>query len=250
MSTPGTRRDGFAVRPAGPPDVIRLAAVLAAAFQDDPGFTWCAPDPARRRRHGQRFFALTLRRGYLPKGEVHTTRDLDAVALWAPPEQWESPPTELLAFLPVLVSSTGRHLLRTLKGLAAMDELHRRHVRPHRYLALMAVHPSTQGHGLGTSLLDHALTHCDAERMPAYLEATSPRNRDLYLRHDFQVVDEQRWIGGGPLWWPMWREPQDARPAPIGSADGPTSASSHDPGSSPEAWSPARAPGPGGEGTS
>lgn len=33
------------------------------------------------------------------------------------------------------------------------------------------------------------LTDCDRTGMPAYLEATSERNRDLYQRHGFEVSE-------------------------------------------------------------
>ena len=43
--------------------------------------------------------------------------------------------------------------------------------------------------------------------MPAYLNAGSPRSRDLYLRHGFEVTEEFRLPEGGPPLWRMWREP-------------------------------------------
>ncbi|TVP75518.1 MAG: GNAT family N-acetyltransferase, partial [Nitriliruptor sp.] len=46
---------------------------------------------------------------------------------------------------------------------------------------------------------------CDSERIPAYLESTSRRNRELYLRHGFEVIGEIR-LPDGPSIWPMWRE--------------------------------------------
>ena len=44
-------------------------------------------------------------------------------------------------------------------------------------------------------------------RIPAYLEANDPRNRDLYLRHGYTSRPEIRLPGGPPL-WPLWRAPQ------------------------------------------
>jgi hypothetical protein len=37
-------------------------------------------------------------------------------------------------------------------------------------------------------LLRHALERCDRDRLPAYLDATSPRNRALYARHGFEEL--------------------------------------------------------------
>jgi len=43
--------------------------------------------------------------------------------------------------------------------------------------------------------------------MPAYLEASTERNRGLYLRHGFADRGGLRLPGDGPRMWPMWREP-------------------------------------------
>ena len=51
------------------------------------------------------------------------------------------------------------------------------------------------------------LDRADDEGMPAYLEATSERNRALYLRHGFEDLEKVHWPGGGPPLWLMWREP-------------------------------------------
>ena len=48
---------------------------------------------------------------------------------------------------------------------------------------------------------------CDRDRVPAYLEATSERNKQLYLRHGFEVTDEIP-LPDGPNMWPMWRSPR------------------------------------------
>jgi hypothetical protein len=47
----------------------------------------------------------------------------------------------------------------------------------------------------------------DAEGSPAYLESSTERNRDLYLRHGFEVTRELPLPEGGPTMWLMWREP-------------------------------------------
>jgi hypothetical protein len=48
---------------------------------------------------------------------------------------------------------------------------------------------------------------CDHDRVPAYLEATSERNKALYLRHGFEVMSELK-LPDGPPMWPMWRAPR------------------------------------------
>ncbi len=51
------------------------------------------------------------------------------------------------------------------------------------------------------------LETCDERGLPAYLEATSERNKQLYQRHGFEVVGEIT-LRDGPSLWPMWREPR------------------------------------------
>ena len=63
---------------------------------------------------------------------------------------------------------------------------------PHYYLDSLGVEPEWQGRGLGSALMQPVLARCDLERMPAYLNAGSPRSRDLYLRHGFAVTEEFR----------------------------------------------------------
>jgi len=70
---------------------------------------------------------------------------------------------------------------------------------------VIGVRPEWQGRGFGSALLRPILERCDRERLPAYLEASSPRNRALYERHGFAVVEEMR-VSDSPPVWRMWRE--------------------------------------------
>jgi predicted N-acetyltransferase YhbS len=87
---------------------------------------------------------------------------------------------------------------------AVLDENHP--LDPHHYLAFLAVRPSRQNRGLGAALLNRHHARLDDAGIPAYLEANDPRNRDLYLRHGYQVRSVLQLPGGPPL-WAMWREP-------------------------------------------
>ncbi len=67
--------------------------------------------------------------------------------------------------------------------------------------------PRRQGEGIRSALLKPVLDRLDRDGLPAYLEATSTRNRDLYLRPGFAVLEQMELPGGGPLVWRMWRGP-------------------------------------------
>jgi GNAT superfamily N-acetyltransferase len=69
------------------------------------------------------------------------------------------------------------------------------------------VDPERQGRGIGSAMMFPVLSRCDAEGVPAYLEASSPRNRGLYERHGFEVSEEFEIGPGAPPLWRMWRSP-------------------------------------------
>jgi GNAT superfamily N-acetyltransferase len=76
----------------------------------------------------------------------------------------------------------------------------RRHPRQrHYYLPYIGVRPAAQGRGLGTALLQPVLERCDRERLPAYLEASSPDNARLYRRLGFTTLETIRPLGSPPI---------------------------------------------------
>ena len=110
--------------------------------------------------------------------------DSRAVALWLPPER---PPldADTDARLAEAVETLGPDVVN--RWVALTEVMEERHPpRSHHYLWFLAVHPSAQGQGLGGALLRDRLAWCDQHCQPAYLEATSPRNRGLYERHGFE----------------------------------------------------------------
>jgi GNAT superfamily N-acetyltransferase len=68
------------------------------------------------------------------------------------------------------------------------------------------VTPEAQGRGVGSGMLEHALDRCEREGIPAYLDATSERSKELYERHGF-VGGTAYAAEGAPPFYPMWRLP-------------------------------------------
>ena len=194
------------VRKAVRDDVPQLALALARAFDGDPPMRWFLPDDGRRVELARLMFDVMLRRVHLARDACYTTDDVVGGALWVPPGRWRLSVAQQLRILPSMLRVFGRGLSRAQRGLAVMDSRHPR--KPHYYLDSLGVEPEWQGRGLGSALMQPILERCDRERMPAYLNAGSPRSRDLYLRHGFHVTEEFRLPEGGPSLWRMWREPQ------------------------------------------
>jgi GNAT superfamily N-acetyltransferase len=187
------------VRRAGPADAQHVAGLLGVAFMDDPVTGWLFPDPDDRGRRHPDFFRIFTDRA-LASGAVYLTADGHAAALWlrighgAPPPPIPGEP---------LAAACGPNLPR----MQILDELveagHPQH--RHDYLSFMGVRPDQQGRGLGAALLRHRIADLDAVGVPAYLEATSPRNRRLYERMGFTALPATMSLPDGPPLFPMWR---------------------------------------------
>jgi GNAT superfamily N-acetyltransferase len=174
--------------------------VLTEAFMDDPVVCWLFPDEHDRRRVQPHFYGPLLTQS---TAEAHLTGEHGGAAIWLSLAAGRTPYEET-GPLDVFGESGAR--------LRALGEvLVRRHPydEAHLYLPCMGVVAARQGTGLGSALLRHRLARADADRLPAYLEASSPRSRDLYLRHGFADLDEPVSMPGGPTLWPMWRHPKE-----------------------------------------
>ncbi|HEY7642623.1 MAG TPA: GNAT family N-acetyltransferase [Steroidobacteraceae bacterium] len=175
-------------------------ATLTLAFATDPANRWCWPEtgafleafPAFARALGGRAFESES--GF----EVG---DGAGVALWLPPGV-EPDEAELIDIVQRTV-----HGSRQNERFEMIQQMGRHHPRgPHWYLPFVGVEPLQQSRGLGATVLWPVLQRCDRERLPAYLESTSPRNIPFYERLGFARVGSIR-AGTSPEIVPMVRQP-------------------------------------------
>src|SRR5688500_17856281 len=186
-------------RPATSADIPAVAHALAAAFFDDPVFSYCYPDVAPRQQILPRWFEIVTEAN-LPHGEIYTTDHVVASAVWVPPGVEDD--EQIGAALGEI---SGKYAQTLFKIFERMAEKHPH--EPHHYLFLLGTRPDWQSRGIGSALMRPVLELCDRDAMPAYLEATSEGNMRLYLRHGFEVTGEIR-LTDGPSMWARWRRPR------------------------------------------
>ncbi|HEX8874831.1 MAG TPA: N-acetyltransferase [Nitrosospira sp.] len=144
---------------------------------------------------------------YHPFGLTFVANDGAGVALWARHDQWQLTFWQECSLIPLYIRVCGMNrFTRLIRGFKVMESHHP--VDPHYYLYMLGVHPNYQSQGLGSALLHTMLECCDHEQMPAYLEASNPRNISLYRSHGFRLMREFQFGPGGPLLGAMWREPR------------------------------------------
>ncbi|MGP4017034.1 GNAT family N-acetyltransferase [Saccharopolyspora sp. 5N708] len=177
---------------------------LLRAFRDDAFAQWLLPERAHRHHVYREWFSMVLAHAETA-GRVIAGADDLAVQVWlsgrtGPPAMLDDAATERLLEL----AGPQVHRFRAFGNLSTD-----RHPRePHQYLALIGVDPAVQGTGIGGRELGDALREWDIDGLPCYLEASSERSRNLYLRLGFRDFGDPIVLPhDGPGLYPMWREP-------------------------------------------
>lgn len=202
-------------------DLDALSELLAEAFFDLPPSSWLIRDETVRRQVFPAYFRIHLEHG-LTCGLVYTTPDWAGTALWLP--VGTQPPAPPDGYEARLAAVTGPWLKQFIAFDAALMTRHPV-TRTHHYLALLGVRPGRQGRGIGSALLQAHHQELDALGLPAYLEASSQRNRKLYRRHGYIDLTPPINLFDGPNLFPMWREsptrtvPDTTRSVPEWHAD-------------------------------
>ena len=170
------------IRTATADDNKALLDTLLLSFAADPITRYIWPSPGDY-LNGYGRLAMALGGRGVELGAAHILGDGEAAALWLPPGV-EAAGEEIGALIEQTVTQEKQAVLAQV-----VEQMSRFHIHePHWYLAMIGVDPVRQGLGLGSALLKHGLSQCDAQRLPAYLESSNPRNVPLYERHGFEVL--------------------------------------------------------------
>jgi ribosomal protein S18 acetylase RimI-like enzyme len=182
----------------------RAITTLELAFATDPVMRWLWPSSWAYHEAFSKFVNAMAGAAF-HQGTAQWVDDGRGVALWLPPGIGADDE----ALVHVILESVEPDLLSDLSEFSnLLREYHP--VIDHWYLAVTGVDPYFQGMGLGSTLLRHALARCDDDGLPAYLEASTLRNRALYERFGFKEIAVIQ-AGSSPQVWSMMRHPAAAR---------------------------------------
>src|SRR5262245_49634336 len=179
-------------------DQDRAIVTLTTAFANDAVTRWFMPDAHLYLTYWPRLTQLIAGEAFT-SGTADEIADHAGVALWLAPGV-SSDDDAIGALAAEAIPEAEQEDV-----FAFMLQIAEYHPKdPHWYLALLGVDPTKQSRGHGSALLAYALDRCDRDGLPAYLEASSPRNKALYERHGFVEVGVIQ-AGTSPPMWPMLR---------------------------------------------
>jgi ribosomal protein S18 acetylase RimI-like enzyme len=181
-----------------PSDAERAVAAIVLAFSTDPIARWTFPDPHQYLTHfpaGVRAFGGKA----FAHGTGHQVGGFAGAALWLPPGVLPDEEALVTILRDSVAEASQGDVFMVLERMGACHP-----AEPHWYLPLIGVDPAHQRQGFGSVLLQHALSQCDHDHTPAYLESSNPANIPLYRRHGFEVMGTIQ-VGSSPPVFPMLR---------------------------------------------
>jgi GNAT superfamily N-acetyltransferase len=190
--------------PATPAEIPALAALLARAFARDPMVVWpmVTSDGLEARIRGQFELVDTM---FAAQGWIHRTDDGSGVMALVPPDGHAAAREIDEAANDGMANLTPDRGERYARFWAWIEAVHP--PEPHWLLDQVAVEPSAQGRGIGSSMVGHAIELAARSGLPLFLETGVARNVALYERLGFGLMHEADAPGGGPRVWFMRRDP-------------------------------------------
>jgi GNAT superfamily N-acetyltransferase len=184
-------------------DAGPVVELFAAAFFDDPTWSWAFPDPDTRLACLRAFWGL-LAHTAVGYRSVFVAEGTTAATLWIPPGRPELTDDDEARVEPLLRELAGDRADDVLELLARFES-HHPHDEPHYYLSLLGTHPDHRGRGLGMAFLASNLAVTDSLGLPTYLESSNRANDHRYERLGYRQIGEFAVPGGNPTLACMWR---------------------------------------------
>jgi hypothetical protein len=188
------------VRRARWQDIPDIVALVVDPFAGSAVGAWLVPDERHRRDVLTAVIRVWIEQALLC-GEAYLLQDHSAAAVWLHRYGPVPSPSEYGERLAV---ACGGYLERFLDLDDVLDT--HRPADPHNHLAFFTVAPNPHRIRRAAALLAISNARMGQGLLPAYTEATTIAERDLYARHGY-VAHEPFTLPGGSTAYPMWRSP-------------------------------------------
>jgi ribosomal protein S18 acetylase RimI-like enzyme len=173
-----------------PQNKQRAVDVLVRSFAKDPVSNYVSPAEGSRKA----FFQLSV--NYLA-AHTYLYEENKAAAVWFKSGEankngiWQLLLSPLCTMKMLYYSSLrrGGELMNVMDNIDKVEKQKLSSYPKYYYIYFLAVDPDHQGQGLGSKLLKEIISRADSENCPVLLEASSERNRKLYLSHGFEEFD-------------------------------------------------------------
>jgi GNAT superfamily N-acetyltransferase len=195
--------DVIELRPATLADAQRIATIWTQALVDEPMAQWPL-DCGQREAATAADFAV-LASGYAGLGSIWVDTEIRGAAAWLSPEGAAQFEVVLELSQEAIVPLTDDAGARYSSFWTWIAE--RMPAEPMWFLDILAVHPDSQGSGVGSALVRRGLELAQRDGVPAILETGNPRNVEYYRNFGFEVVHAEAAPDGGPMVWFMVCQP-------------------------------------------
>jgi len=185
------------IRRALPGERSGVAATVATAFAEDPGWAFIfAGDYERLAVH----FVTALFDVRVASDNVWVSDDLAAVAMWDSPGKRDRAPAHAKSvwarYRAIAGEDASKRLASYNEAVGAVSP-----AQLYWYLGVLATHPQRQREGLATALLEPILDEADQHAIACCLETSTSENRRFYERRGFTHATDIVLPGGPPTWW-------------------------------------------------
>jgi GNAT superfamily N-acetyltransferase len=188
--------DAAPVRRATEDDRDGVVEMVVAAFASDPAWGFMmASDYPRLAPH----FAGALFDLRVPAGNVWTTDDRSATAMWNPPGPVQDPDRAREIWDRFRLTAGEEVQARVSAYNAAVAAAAPE--EDYWYLGVLATDPKRRREGLAGRVLAPTLTRADEEVLGCCLETSTESNRRFYERRGFTEATDVELASGPPTWW-------------------------------------------------
>ncbi len=178
-------------------DQIEVASkILARAFQNDPLFLQCFPDPITRKNKSALHCEFMILIGIV-SGEVYITSDnIEGAAVWHPHgiknRLINKSPKEIIKRMQRVRKEdiSDPHVFKTVMIVEKIaNSVQNEFVNfPHWYLSIIGVDLKYQGMGYASKLLKMKLAEIDKQNLPCFLHTENEKNLQIYEHFGFEVI--------------------------------------------------------------